>query len=155
MLSIALLLFPLLPAQTNYAQGRKPSASVAETERLQKALGQALDRLADDDAKLKAATEAIDALRAERDAANTALAASKGERESLERQVVYAQQAVDAQVKVIAIYEKTIAMQGQLLDRHEKRIDALETKLDKANGRVVKSGVLGFVAGALTSLLAL
>lgn len=126
---------------------------VSETQRLQKALSQALDRIEDLEAKQKAANEAIEALKEERDAAAKTLEAAKAERESLERQVLIAEKAISAYQNAVTIYERTLEMQSKLNDKHLARIDSLEGKLDKANSRTVKAGLGGFLLGVVTAII--
>lgn len=141
----------ILPICAN-AQGNLASPA-SETQKLQKALSQALDRIEDLEAKQKAASEAISALKEERDAAADLLSKAKAERESLERSLAIAERAIAAQQNAMTIYERTIELQSRLNDKHIARIDGLETKLDKANSRTVKAGLGGFAVGIITSLI--
>lgn len=152
------LLLALLATPTSFAVAQQPSAfpairSQEEVERLRRALSQALDRIADLEAKQKAADEAIVALRDERDAAQKLIEAAKLERESLERSVAIAERAIAAQQKAIEIYEKAIQVQAGIIEKQTARVDKLEDKLDRANSRTVKAGLGGFAIGIVTSLL--
>lgn len=147
------LLILCLTIPSNYAYAQQNTASNAEIRKLQTALSQALDKIETLDNRLKAASEAIDALKQERDAAQTTIAAAKAERESLERSVAIAERAIAAQKEALAIYEKALAVQDKLIERQGNRIDNLEVKLDKANSRVVKSGLIGFAVGVATALI--
>lgn len=139
---------------THFANAQKPSASTAsDVERLSRALGQALDRIGDLEAQQKAAAQAIEALKAERDAAQKTIEAAKAERESLERSVAIAERAIAAQKEAIAIYEKALTLQDKLIERQTARVESLEVKLDKANSRVVKSGLMGFAVGVASALI--
>lgn len=142
----------ILPISANAQRGSESTAS-SETQRLQKALSQALDRIEDLEAKQKAASEAIQALKEERDAAAKTLEAAKSERESLERALAIAERAIAAQQNAMTIYERTIELQSKLNDKHLARIDQLETKLDKANSRTLKAGIGGFLLGVVTAII--
>lgn len=141
----------ILPICANAQQGS--TSPVSETQRLQRAFSQALDRIEDLEAKQKAADDAIAALKEERNAAVDLVAKAKSERESLERALAISERAIAAQQNAMTIYERTIELQSKLNDKHLARIDTLETKLDKANSRVVKAGVAGFLAGIVTGFI--
>lgn len=132
-------------------QGSESSAN--DLAKLRSALSQALDRIESLESRLTAAAQAIDALKEERDAAQKTLEAAKLERESLERQVAITERAIAALQNAITIYERTIELQSRLNEKHLVRIDNLEVKLDRANSRVLKSGVIGFIAGVLTNVI--
>jgi len=125
-----------------------------EIQKLQTALGDALDKLTDLEKRLEGANAALNAALDERRAAEAERDRAKAERESLERSVKYATEAIAAQQKVIDTYQNLlIPAMEKLVDRHEARISDLEVKVDRANGRVIKSGLIGFIAGVAAGLV--
>ncbi len=117
-------------------------------------LGDALDKLTDLEKRLEGANAALNAALDERRAAEAERDRAKAERESLERSVKYATEAIAAQQKVIDTYQNLlIPAMEKLVDRHEARISDLEVKVDRANGRVIKSGLIGFIAGVAAGLV--
>lgn len=86
-------------------------------------------------------------------AANAAIAAGAKERAAYEQTLAIAQKAIEQQQGLIASYERAIATLQTIVDMALKRVDVLERKVDKANGRTVTLGVIltvvGIIAGAV------
>lgn len=102
---------------------------------------------------LNEAKATIAQLETERDTSQKLQAVTKAERESLERSIAIAERIMATQEKAIAIYEKAIETQAKIIDKQGARVGELETKLDKANARVVKAGVFGFLGGVAAAVI--
>lgn len=148
---------------TSSALGQRSSASTsqsAENERLRKTVTELLDRVTDLQAQKAAADDALAAMREERNQARVTLELSKGETAAAVSALTVAKQAMDIsdraiaqQQKAIDSYEKAIQGSLALVDRYEKRLTVMDEKLDKANSRVIKAGMGGFIAGVLAGLV--
>lgn len=78
--------------------------------------------------------------------------ANKAEREAHERTLAIAMTAIKQQQDLITTYEGAIKTLTMLVDLTMKRVDVLENKLDKANGRSAVLGVVLTAVGVLVSL---
>lgn len=124
-----------------------------EVQKLQRLLGQALDRITDLQKQLETVPPLIEAMKQEREAAANERAAAQRERESLNRAIGHADKAIAAQQMTIDVYEKKlIPAYDKLVDKQAARVDKLEERLDKANRRTGFAAIIGFVAGVAAKI---
>ncbi len=121
-------------------------------KKAKEALAQLLAQIATLQTQLKAADEAVNALEEQIAAAKVALAANAAEREAHERTLAIAESAIKQQQALITTYEGAIKTLTTLVELTMKRVDVLEHKLDKANGRTAILGVVLTAVSVLASL---
>jgi len=169
LLSMLFLLLLGLSLQTSSAQGQKRSVSRAatseqpaisaalgtpqetEVQKLQRLLGQALDRITDLQKQLDSVPPLIEAMKQERLAAANERDAAKAEREAMARTIALADKAIAAQQTVIDTYEqKLVPAYDKLIVKQSARIDKLEDRVDKANRRTLWGTLGGVLVGIAT-----
>jgi chromosome segregation ATPase len=141
-------LVPLKASSISFVQTDDAEKQKKAKEALAKLLAQ-IETLQN---QLKAADEAVNALLEQVAAAKVALAANAAEREAHERTLKIAETAIKQQQDLIVTYEGAIKTLTTLVELTMKRVDVLEKKLDKANGRSAILGVVLTAVGVLASL---
>jgi chromosome segregation ATPase len=147
-----------------FAQGQKPTAAIQQSSqpcapddqseicRLRRAVSASLDQLQTLKIQAQAAQDAITALQAQADAAKAAIEANKVEREAAQHTIAVAEKAIEQQQAIITTYESAIKTLTALVDLTMRRVDDLEKKLDKANGRTAKLGIALTALGVIAAV---
>lgn len=140
----------LIPPQ----QQSQPCADSDKSERCQliRAVSAAQDEIDKLKADVKRAQEAINQQEKTIADAKALVDAATKEREASDKTIAASQKVIDQQQKLIETYELAIRTLQQMVQMALTRIDTLEKKIDKANGRAAALGVALTVIGTLATI---
>jgi chromosome segregation ATPase len=132
----------------------QPCADSDKSERcqLKRAVSAALDEIEKLRFDLQRARDAIAAQEKTIRDAEAVLSAATREREASDKTIAAAQKVIDQQQGLITTYERAIGTLQTMVQMALNRVDVLEKKVDKANGRTAVLGIILTVAGVLVGL---